>query len=167
MSMGLRKGPILPIVQTNGRYKSPVKIREVQLSSVRSDDCRRGLVPSQSDYDAHEALPLDMESRNLTPTNATIGTHSVGLDLAPSQPFTSVRIGTLFRTAFSFGPHLHSARSALAGSTLNARFAGSQQATKTRRKAVPGAIFWQPSSMSIGRCRSQWHRLRVARFSGH
>jgi len=27
MSMGLRKGPILPIAQTNGRYKSPVKFR--------------------------------------------------------------------------------------------------------------------------------------------
>jgi len=36
--MGLRKGPILPIAQTNGRYKSPVKFREVQLSSARSDD---------------------------------------------------------------------------------------------------------------------------------
>jgi hypothetical protein len=40
--MGLRKGPILPTAQTNGRYKSPVKNREVQLSSVRSDDCRWG-----------------------------------------------------------------------------------------------------------------------------
>jgi integrase len=40
MSMGLRKGPILPATQTNGRYKSPVKNREVQLSSARSDSCR-------------------------------------------------------------------------------------------------------------------------------
>ena len=38
MSMGLRKGPILPIAQTNGSYKSPVTIREVQLSSASSDD---------------------------------------------------------------------------------------------------------------------------------
>jgi hypothetical protein len=29
MSMGLRKGPILPVTQTNGRNKSPVKIGEV------------------------------------------------------------------------------------------------------------------------------------------
>jgi hypothetical protein len=42
MSMGLRKGPIVPISQTNGRYKSPVKNREVQLSSAGSHDCRRG-----------------------------------------------------------------------------------------------------------------------------
>jgi len=40
MSMGLRKGPILPATQSNGRYKSPVKNREVQLSSARSDSCR-------------------------------------------------------------------------------------------------------------------------------
>lgn len=44
MSMGLRKGPILPTVQTNGAYKSPVKNREVQLSSVRSHDCRGGMM---------------------------------------------------------------------------------------------------------------------------
>jgi len=42
MSMGLRKGPIVPISQTNHRYKSPVKNREVQLSSARSANCRRG-----------------------------------------------------------------------------------------------------------------------------
>jgi len=29
MSMGLRKGPILPISQTNHSYKSPVIFREV------------------------------------------------------------------------------------------------------------------------------------------
>jgi hypothetical protein len=29
MSMGLRKGPILPISQTNHPYKSPVIFREV------------------------------------------------------------------------------------------------------------------------------------------
>jgi len=43
MSMGLRKGPILPISQTNHPHKSPVNFREVQLSSVGSDDCRQGL----------------------------------------------------------------------------------------------------------------------------
>jgi hypothetical protein len=36
MSMGLRKGPILPIAQTNHAYNPPVKNREVQLSSARS-----------------------------------------------------------------------------------------------------------------------------------
>lgn len=41
--MGLRKGPILPIALTNDRYKTPVKNREVQLSSAGSDDCRRGI----------------------------------------------------------------------------------------------------------------------------
>jgi DNA-binding NtrC family response regulator len=45
MSMGLRKGPIVPISQTNGRYKSPVKNREVQLSSAGSHDCRGGVDP--------------------------------------------------------------------------------------------------------------------------
>jgi len=41
--MGLREGPIVPIPQTNASYKSPVRTREVQLSSVRSDDCRWGV----------------------------------------------------------------------------------------------------------------------------
>ena len=45
MSMGLRKGPMLPIAQTNHPYKFLVKIREVQLSSAHSDDCRRGVCP--------------------------------------------------------------------------------------------------------------------------
>jgi hypothetical protein len=57
MSMGLRKGPILPIAQTNGRYKSPVKIREVQLSSARSDDCRGGLGPPNEQHVAIGCKP--------------------------------------------------------------------------------------------------------------
>lgn len=40
--MGLRKGPILPIAQTNHPYKTPVTSREVQLSSAGSDNCRWG-----------------------------------------------------------------------------------------------------------------------------
>jgi hypothetical protein len=40
--MGRRKGPILPFALANGRYKSPVKNREVQLSSARSVICRGG-----------------------------------------------------------------------------------------------------------------------------
>lgn len=42
MSMGLRKGPILPISQTNHPHKSPVNFREMQLSSAGSDGCRQG-----------------------------------------------------------------------------------------------------------------------------
>ena len=42
MRMGFRKGPILTISQTNHPHKSPVNFREVQLSSVGSDDCRQG-----------------------------------------------------------------------------------------------------------------------------
>ena len=35
--MGREKGPILPSSRSNDRYKTPVKNREVQLSSASSD----------------------------------------------------------------------------------------------------------------------------------
>jgi hypothetical protein len=58
MSMGLRKGPILPISQTNHPHKSPVNFREVQLSSVGSDGCRQGAIAPTAVENRRSVAPL-------------------------------------------------------------------------------------------------------------
>ena len=63
--MGLRKGPILPIVQTNGPHNPPVKNREVQLSSAGSDSCRGGgsaLIARLARHRDERSLPELIES---------------------------------------------------------------------------------------------------------